>query len=233
MICADKKRARRNTRASPIYTCRNKRTSLLRARRYKYARILHTRRNKRARLLHARRDDGQAGFSVVELLVALTLMSFLAASLISVITMGGEAFQKILDEKGARNEVRIALSYITVKIRQNGSAGKVSVIPSDSATNARNVLMIETDADKIAGDKYFIYFEEGKDGGAGRLVEKRSGAPNVDDPHDAVKIAEITDFEISYANDERTIIGISARRDTPYDEIGGNVSIALRAPPRS
>jgi hypothetical protein len=164
----------------------------------------------------------------VELLIALALTAFLATSLLSIISMGGKAFQRVLDEKNARSEVRIALSYITVKIRQNGVAGGISVIPSDSATNSKNVLMIRENPDRIADESYYIYFEDAQDGGAGRLVEKRSARPYVDDPANAFKIAEISDFDIAYANDEQTVINISVSRDTPYERVTGDVSVALR-----
>jgi len=170
-----------------------------------------------------------AGFSIIELLIALTLMAFMATSLLTIISTGSGAFQRVLDEKTAQSEARIALSYITVKLRQNSSQGKVSIIPSDSLTNARNVLRIEKDTYDEARDSYFIYFEEPEAGGQGRLVEKNSTMPRVGDPAGAFKIADITDFSISYANEEQTIINISVSCGTPDERITRDVSITLRA----
>ena len=173
--------------------------------------------------------ERESGFSVVELLIALTLMAFLATSLLSIISMGGSAFERILDKKSAQNEVRIALSYVTVKLRQNSSKAKVSVIPSDSATNAGNVLKIDADPDKISAESYFIYFEKGDEGGSGRLVEKYSSAPYVDDPAGAQKIATVTEFDISYANDDQSIIKITVGYEGAGGRIVRDVSVALRA----
>ena len=172
--------------------------------------------------------NGESGFSVVELLVALTLMAFLSTSLLTIIGTGGGAFQKILDEKSAQSEARIAISYVTVKIRQYSSSGMVSVIPSDSPTNPGNVLKIDADAG-MTGESYFIYFEYGIDGGAGRLVEKNAAAPRVGDPTGTQKIADISDFNITYVGEERNLLSISVGCDTPDGKITRDVSIALRS----
>jgi len=155
-------------------------------------------------------------------------MAFLATSLLTIITTGGSAFQRALDEKTAQSEARIAVSYITVKLRQNSSRDRVSLIPSDSMTNTRNVLQIGG-SEYGGGDSYFIYFEEAAGGGAGRLVEKNAAAPRVDDPAGAFKIADISDFEISYANEAQTIINIRVSCDTPSGSISRDVSVTLRA----
>ena len=174
-------------------------------------------------------SDGQAGFSIVELLIALTLLAFLAASLLTIITSGSDAFQKVLDDKSAQSEARIAISYITVKLRQNSSAGKVSIVPSDSMTNARSVLKIEGDPNAFPGGVYFIYFEEAEDGGTGCLVEKNADAPHVGDPSNALVIADISDFSVSYAGDDKSVISVSVSCDAPGGRVTRDVSIKLRA----
>ena len=203
----------------PVFIVRPLGTSINRHR-------IHISRFRRAA---AARDD-QAGFSVVELLIALTLMSFLATSLLTIITTGSDAFQNILDEKNAQSEARIAVSYITVKLRQQSSRGVVSVVPSDSQANARNVLKIEDPTGFGMGENCFIYFEAPQGGGTGRLVEKYSAAPRVGDLAGTQKIAEISDFSISYANEAETAINISVSCDAPSGKITRDVSVALRAP---
>ena len=171
----------------------------------------------------------QSGFSIIELLIALTLMAFLATSLLTIITAGGDAFSRVLDEKTAQSEARIAISYITVKLRQHSSRGLVSVVPSDSLSDNRNVLKIEGGAGGVPGESYFIYFEESPDGGIGRLVEKNAVAPRVGDPAGANKIADISDFEISYMDENQTSINITVYCDTPGERITRDVSINLRS----
>ena len=171
----------------------------------------------------------QAGFSIIELLIALTLLAFLATSLLTIITAGGDAFQRVLDEKTAQSEARIAISYITVKLRQHSSQGNISIVPSDSLSDSRNVLKIEGAAGIVPGESYFIYFEESPDGGAGRLVEKSSVAPRVGDPAGAHKIADISDFEVTYFDENQSTINISVSCDTPAERITREVTITLRS----
>ena len=182
---------------------------------------------------------GQSGFSVAELLIALALLAFLSTSLLTIIGAGGGAFQNILDEKSAQSEARIAISYITVKLRQYSSRGMVSIIPSDSLTSGKNVLKIDTGVQDgasagagagmgMAGESYYIYFEEAQGGGTGMLVEKNSALPKVGDPAGANKIAEISDFNITYANEEQTVIYVSVSCETPGGTITRDVSVKLR-----
>ena len=173
--------------------------------------------------------NAQSGFSVVELLIALALMAFLSTSLLTIIATGGGAFQKVLDEKSAQSEARIAISYVTVKLRQFSSNGMVSIIPSDSPTNTRSVLKIDNGFGMGLGESYFIYFDEAQSGGSGRLVEKNAASPRVGDPAGAVKIADISDFNISYANEDQTAINISVSNDSPNGRITRDVIIALRS----
>jgi hypothetical protein len=172
---------------------------------------------------------GDPGFSVVELLIALTLMAFLTASLLTVITTGSGAFQKVLDYKTAQSDARIAVSYISVKLRQHSSRGRVSIVPSDSISNVRNVLKIEEGPGVSTGESRYIYFEEAEGGGTGRLVEKNSVTPRVDDPAGAFKIADISDFDISYADGDRSVIDITVVCDTPDERVTREVSITLRS----
>ena len=172
--------------------------------------------------------ENQSGFSLVELLIALTLTAFFATSLLTVISTGGEAFQMIMDEKTAQSEARIAVSYVTVKLRRRSSQGAVSIVASDSPTNGRNVLKIDNES--ALGESYYIYFEEARDGEtAGRLVEKTASAPHVGDREGAYKIADIADFYIAYANEEQTAIDIFVSCDAPNGRITRSVSITLRS----
>jgi prepilin-type N-terminal cleavage/methylation domain-containing protein len=175
----------------------------------------------------------QNGFSVIELLIALTLMALLGTSLLTVIATGSNAFGRIFAEKDGQNEARIALSYVTVKLRQNGARDTVSIVESGSETNVRNVLKIDGTPGDVTDDCYFIYFEEAPDGMGGRLVEKTANTPGVDDPRGAQKIAGIRDFSIAYADEAHAKIRITVTYDSAA--AGGadtrETVVALRAAP--
>ncbi|MDR1440081.1 MAG: DUF4860 domain-containing protein [Clostridiales bacterium] len=151
----------------------------------------------------------QAGFSVIELLIALTLLALLGGSLLTVIGTGGDIFARIFAERDRQSEARIALSYVTVKLRQNGGAGVVGIVDSDSETNTRKVLKIDDTPDDATDDCWFIYFRQNGDGSGGQLVEKRSNTPGVNSGAGAAVIADVADFDVDYADDARRLIRIS------------------------
>ncbi|MDR1059662.1 MAG: DUF4860 domain-containing protein [Clostridiales bacterium] len=165
---------------------------------------------------------GQAGFSVIELLIALTLIALLGGSLLTVIGTGSDIFARIFAERDRQSEARIAISYVSVKLRQNGGAGVASIVDSGSPANARGVLKIDETPGDLTDDCYFIYFRENADGEGGQLLEKRANAPGVDSDAGASLIADISDFDVSYADDSRRTIRILV--DGEYETL-----IALRA----
>jgi hypothetical protein len=161
---------------------------------------------------------------VIELLIALTLIALLGGSLLTVIGTGSGIFARIFAERDRQSEARIALSYVSVKLRQNGGGGVVSIVDSGSPANARGVLKIDETPDNAADDCYFIYFRPNADGGGsgGQLLEKRSNAPGVDSDAGAFAIADISDFDISYTDDSRKTVRILV--DGEYETL-----ITLRA----
>ena len=162
------------------------------------------------------------GFSVIELLIALTLMALLGGSLLTLISSGSSVFQRVFDEKDAQSEARIALSYVTVKLRQNGKPGVVSLVDSGSPNNRRKVLKIDQTPEVDSDDCYFIYInpadpadsDSGADsgtggGGVGKLCEKTSNTPDVENDYGTFTIANIRDFDIDYTDETQTQLKIT------------------------
>ncbi|NLT57963.1 MAG: prepilin-type N-terminal cleavage/methylation domain-containing protein [Clostridiales bacterium] len=66
-----------------------------------------------------RRAKHLRGFTVIELLVVMMVLSVLGGVLITLVHTGGSGYNHTLRNYEAENEARTALSYITVKVRQN------------------------------------------------------------------------------------------------------------------
>lgn len=81
------------------------------------------------------------GFSIIELIVAMAIMGLLGAALFTLISSGGNSYKRTKDNYQAQNESRIAMAYVTVKIRQNDISGEISIpVPNriqieDAASN--------------------------------------------------------------------------------------------------
>jgi len=61
----------------------------------------------------------EKGFTLVELIVAMAIMSVLMAMYYSLFFSGGRHYEIVHDSYKKQNEARIAMSFITTKIRQN------------------------------------------------------------------------------------------------------------------
>jgi hypothetical protein len=83
-------------------------------------------------------------------------------------------------------------------------------VDSDSETHPGKVLRIDRTPEDITDDCYFIYFEEGGEGG-GRLVEKTANTPGVGDGRNARTIAYIGGFDIAYTDETRSGVQIEVR----------------------
>ncbi len=69
--------------------------------------------------------ESKKGFTLIELIVALAVMSVLVTACYSLFFAGQRTYATIYDNSQQQHEARIAMSYLNVKIRQNDS-----IIPS-------------------------------------------------------------------------------------------------------
>lgn len=123
------------------------------------------------------------GFTLIELITAMALMSILIAGYFSLFFAGGKTYDVIYDNYKTQNEARIAMSFITVKIRQNDR------VVTDPDTGVRNnaVLLDSTDSgvpymrvDISESTTEYIYAQDGSlmvaedladiDDGNGRII---------------------------------------------------------------
>jgi len=103
------------------------------------------------------------GYTLVELLLAMAILSILAASLSALLSTGSNLFANAEKSYQSQIEARTALSYITVKIRQNDASGAIEVKRmaniSSLSGEERDVLIIK---EHLGGGKcWLIYFENG------------------------------------------------------------------------
>lgn len=152
------------------------------------------------KLVHSRRKENEPvgelsvpkknnrGFTISELIAVLAIMGIVGSMLVSMMRTGGTIFRNAYDSADAQNDARVAMSYLTVKIRQNDAAGGIDV---DLASYSFPVLSIK-DA-KNTGLTYWIYFERA----TGKLREQYAAAFNNTDLSSGTEISTIKDLEMN------------------------------------
>ena len=68
------------------------------------------------------------GNTLVELVIVMSMIALLGGVLINLISTGGNSYKRVSVNYKAENEARLAMSYTTVKIRQNDIQGAISVL---------------------------------------------------------------------------------------------------------
>lgn len=98
----------------------------------------------------------QQGATLVELLMVLALVAVFGVCLFSLIFAGSNAYHRLEDSRTVEGDARVAVSFISVKLRQNDAAGCVQVMPLD---NGKNALLL-TDPGE-SGAQTWIFFDKG------------------------------------------------------------------------
>jgi prepilin-type N-terminal cleavage/methylation domain-containing protein len=91
------------------------------------------------------------GFTLVELITAMAIMSILIAGYFSLFFAGEQTYDVVYDGYKIQNEARVAMSYITVKIRQNDRLITIPPIPPAVLPTEYNAVSV---ADTSGGISY-------------------------------------------------------------------------------
>ena len=81
------------------------------------------------------RLKGNKGYSLIELIVVLAVMAIVGTMALSLIATGSKLYKNIYDRQLAQKDARIAMSYITMRVRQNDTQSGISV-----SNNVLNIL---------------------------------------------------------------------------------------------
>lgn len=101
------------------------------------------------------------GFTLTELITAMAVMGILTAAYFSLFFFGDKTYDAVYDDSRTQNEARIAISFLSVKIRQNDKLIQESPADPDSWRNAvaikvhdgKNYMQVDSDT-----GKEYIYF---------------------------------------------------------------------------
>ena len=94
-----------------------------------------------------------SSFSLIPVLFVLTLFLLLSVLSVSVILAGSTVFEKISDDMESNYQRRVTFSYLTTKIRQNDSAGNITVVNKDGT----DMIAIKESEKEVT----YIYYYDG------------------------------------------------------------------------
>jgi|LSQX01.1.fsa_nt_gb prepilin-type N-terminal cleavage/methylation domain-containing protein len=165
------------------------------------------------------------GFTMIELVISLAIMSLLVSTCITLFTAGQRTYQSIYDDYQLQSEARIAISYLDVKIRQNDcmaiSGNRHSVRVVEDVATSKYYLEVEGDT-----SSEYIY-DDGN--GTLRVTDDLSKIFDIDQTmiaggFDSISISSpeiapgeidpsIINIEIEYNGSKRTSKSIILRSD--------------------
>jgi hypothetical protein len=108
------------------------------------------------------RKDGlrkNKGYTMLELIFVMALLTMFGITSVTLVIAGSKAYETINSVKDDNAEIRIAASYINMKVRQNDLTGNIRVVQSQVGTG--NAIVID---EKVGESVYetWIYYDSGK-----------------------------------------------------------------------
>ena len=161
-----------------------------------------------------------AGSSLIEIIMVMMLFILFGLTTYTLIHAGGEAQAKIIAERDAQLEARVAINYINVRLKQNDVRGMIAVYPDGGPTGQNAILIKERGAYDF--DTWIFHSN-------GVLKEALvfPGDPPNDRPGMYKAIAHIEDFSVMRQEDGTLlyiVTYISAGRHETLERV-----VALRA----
>ena len=129
------------------------------------------------------------GYSLIELLLVMVILVIFGLSTFTLVISGNNAYKNIIEKKTLNSELRVAVSYLDMKLRQGDGLGEIGVKKIPNGYN--NAIVIH---ELVEGETYetWIYFNNGKL----REAYILQGTPIVD--QNSFAVAEIDGFDIRY-----------------------------------
>jgi len=141
--------------------------------------------------LHTKNND--RGYAMIELVLVIALLALFGVATLSLAVSGSAAYENINEKKELNSELRVALSYLDAKVRQNDTEGALR-LESNPAGDGPALVVSET----IGQVQYetWIYLS----GGNLKEVLIEKGEPVLDDL--GFDIAEIDGFTAKFDHDK-------------------------------
>lgn len=137
--------------------------------------------------------NNNKGSSLIELIMVMMLMIVFGLTMVTLIGAGANTQEKIIDNRNAQSDARIAMSYINVTLRKHDTE-KGIFIEKVNKSGKNAILLREYSIDGTYDT--WIYFSDGK------ILECTVVSGEQPEDSLAFEIVAINDFKVSY--DETT-----------------------------
>lgn len=110
-------------------------------------------------MFYIRTGKNNKGYAMIELVLVIALLALFGVATLSLVVSGSAAYENINSKKDLDSELRVALSYLDTKVRQNDSEGALR-LESNPAGDGSALVVTE-----IIGDTQYetwIYLSGGK-----------------------------------------------------------------------
>jgi prepilin-type N-terminal cleavage/methylation domain-containing protein len=141
-------------------------------------------------------QPANGGYTLIELMLVVALLALFGISTLSLVVSGSSAYRTIMEKKEIDSELRVALSYMDTKVKQNDMKDTLR-LESNPAGDGKALVITE----EIEENAYetWIYLS----GGKLREVMVQKGEPVQDDL--GFEIADIEGFRAEYEPDGKLL----------------------------
>ncbi len=169
---------------------------------------------------HSKRWRRCSGRTRTEVMAVFFLMLILGLSVFSLATAGSEAYRKAEAFREAQGEVRIALSFVQMKLRQSDVSGAIGVAPNP--VNGEMAIVL-TEWVEEKNYETWIYHDDGW------LREALILAGEAFDNDYAFPVAELDGFVIAVNEAGSGLMARAWSEDGRERPVTGQISMAVRS----
>lgn len=165
------------------------------------------------------------GYTLAELITVLAIIAILGTMLMSMLSTGTQFYQNANTTMDKQNNIRLAIAYITVKIRQNDVTGCISIAEHLSSDSTFKVLTIK-DSSSTSGNVFWIYFDKS----TGKLREQSTNKDFDTNLEDGTEIADLSSLNIESYDMVKNGANLHFEVDLAGNPVTYTQDITLRSP---
>lgn len=136
------------------------------------------------------------GYTLIELVLVMALLALFGVATFSLVISGSTAYKGIMEKKDSESELRVAISYLDTKVRQNDFKNAVRL--KENPAGDGKALVVEETVEGIVYETW-IYLS----GGKLREVLVETGEPVQDNL--GFEIATIEGFNVAYDSEKKLL----------------------------